>query len=97
MFVIDGVAYAGQPVQDISVIRVKPLSDLCMLVTFSTGETRLFDATTLLRGPAFDVLRDEAVFSNPVVVDGICTWADGDLDVAPEFMYENSYAYDMSA
>lgn len=97
MFVVDGVAYAGRPVQDLSVIQVKPLSDLCMLVTFSTGETRLFDATSLLRGPAFDTLRDEAVFSNPVVMDGICTWAGGDLDVAPEFMYENSYAYDMTA
>lgn len=97
MFVIDGVAYAGQPAQDLSVAQVKPLSDLCMLVTFSTGETRLFDATALLRGPAFDVLRDEAVFSSPVITDGVCTWADGDLDVAPEFMYEKSFAYEMSA
>lgn len=97
MFVVDGAAYAGQPAQDLSVARVKPLSDLCMLVTSSTGETRLFDATALPRGPAFDVLRDEAVFSNPVVVDGICTWVDGDLDVVLEFMYENSYAYDMNA
>lgn len=97
MFVVDGVAYAGQPVQDLSVAWVKPLSDLCMLVTFSTGETRLFDATALLGGSAFGALRDEAVFSSPVVVDGVCTWADGDLDVAPEFMYENSYAYERSA
>ena len=97
MYVVDGVAYAGQPVQDISVDRVKPLSDLCMLVTFSTGETRLFDATVLLRGPVFGLLRDEAVFSNPDVVDGVCTWVDGDLDVAPEFMYENSFAYELSA
>lgn len=97
MFVIDGVAYAGQPAQSLSVSQVKPLSDLCMLVTFSTGETRLFDATALLRGPAFGILRDEAVFSSPTVVDGACTWADGDLDVAPEFMYENSFAYEMSA
>lgn len=77
MYVIDGIAYAGLPTQDISVTRVKPLSDLCMLVTFSTGETRLFDATALLKGPAFGLLCDEAVFSNPIVADGVCTWADG--------------------
>lgn len=97
MFVIDGIAYAGKPVEDLSVVQVKPLSDLCMLVKFSSGETRLFDATTLLKGPVFDALLNEAVFSNPVVVDGVCTWADGDLDVAPEFMHENSFAYEMSA
>ena len=68
-----------------------------MLVTFSTGKTRLFDATALLKGPAFGILRDEAVFSEPSVVDEICRRADGDLDVSPEFMCENRFAYDMSA
>lgn len=97
MFIVDGIAYAGQPAQDLSVVQVKPLSDLCMLVTFSTGETRLFDATVLLKGSAFEPLRDEAVFLKPAIADGVCTWADGSLDVAPEFMYKNSFAYEMSA
>ncbi|MFR3946784.1 MAG: hypothetical protein ACLTZM_06560 [Ruminococcus sp.] len=27
------------------------------------------------------------------VVDGIVTWMDEDIDCAPEYMYEHSYAY----
>ena len=97
MFVIDGVAYAGQPARDMTVVEVKPLPDLCMLVTFSTGETRLFDATVLLKGPAFAPLLNEDVFFNPVVDGGVCTWNGGAIDVAPEFMYENSFAYEEAA
>ena len=61
------------------------------------GETRLFDATALLRGSAFEALRDETAFANPSIEKGVCTWSDGDLDVAPEFMYENSFPYEMIA
>ena len=96
MFVIDGIAYADQPAQDMTVTGVKPLSDLCMLVTFSTGEPRLFDAATLLKGPAFEPLRNEAVFSSPAIEDGVCTWSDGDIDVSPEFMYANSFRYEVA-
>lgn len=94
MFVIDGIAYSGQPRRDIQVEGVKPLEDRCMLVTFSTGEVRLFDATVLLAGPAFEPLRREDVFSRPAVEGGVCTWNGGSIDVAPEFMYEHSFAYE---
>ena len=70
MFVVDGVAYAGQPDRDMMVVEVKPIPDLCMLVTFSTGETRLFDATVLLKGPVFAPLLIEDIFSSPVVDGG---------------------------
>ena len=97
MFVVDGIAYAGQPAQDITVTHVKPLADFCMLVTFSTGETRLFDATVLMKSAAFAPLRSTAVFSSPSIDEGVCTWNDGGIDVAPEFMYEHSFAYEMTA
>ena len=97
MHIVDGIAYAGAPSQGVEVSAVRPLDDLCMLVTFSTGEVRLFDATVLLSGPAFEALRDERVFRNPVVEDGVCTWLDGAIDVAPEFMYERSFAYEVIA
>lgn len=97
MFIVDGIAYAGSPAQDLTVAHVRPLPDFCMLITFSTGETRLFDATVLLKGPAFARLCDEGIFFAPVIVDGVCTWDDGGLDVAPEYMYVNSFAYEMSA
>ena len=67
-----------------------------MLVTFSTGEKRLFDTTTL-DGPAFAPLADEAVFSHPVLFHDVITWNNGEIDVAPETVYRNSYAYESMA
>lgn len=53
MFVVDGVAYAGEPRESMGVASAWAVNDLPMLVTFSTGETRLFDATPLLEMPVF--------------------------------------------
>ena len=71
---------------------VKPLDDMMMLLTFSTGEQRLFDAS-VLNGPAFAPLTDEKIFKDCKIVDGVVTWMDEDIDCAPEYMYEHSYAY----
>lgn len=92
MFVLDGIVYASEKKENIQIISVKPLDDMMMLLTFSTGEQRLFDAT-ILKGPAFQPLSDRHIFMNCKVVDGVVTWMDEDIDCAPEYMYENSYAY----
>ncbi|MBR3107065.1 MAG: DUF2442 domain-containing protein [Clostridia bacterium] len=67
-----------------------------MLVTFSTGEKRLFDAT-LLKGSAFAPLQDEEIFIHPVLFHGVITWNNGEIDIAPETVYQESYAYDSIA
>ena len=67
-----------------------------LLVTFSTGERRLLD-TTLLKGSAFDALKDARVFNNPVLFHGVITWNNGEIDVAPETVYRQSYAYENEA
>ena len=97
MYEVDGIVYASAPSETIEVSEVTPLEDLMMLVTFTSVETRLFDATVLLDAPAFAALRDEQVFMHPAVVDGICTWDDEAVDVAPEFMYRHGYAYERIA
>lgn len=94
MYIINGICYAGEAGNDIEVKAVKPLEDMMMLITFKSGEVRLFDAT-ILKGPAFDELHDEMVFQNVTIEDGIVTWLNGEIDCAPEYMYENSYAYEM--
>lgn len=53
MFVVDGAACAGEPRESMGVASTWAVNDLSMLVTFSTGETRLFDATPLLEMPVF--------------------------------------------
>ena len=94
MYVINGIAYAGTSVQDMRVSAVKPLDDMMMLVTFVSGERRLYDATQLLEYPAFQPLKDESIFKAASVDHGAVTWMDGEIDIAPETMYATSLPYD---
>lgn len=94
MYIMNGIVYGGEPAESIEISSVKALDNMIMLVSFSTGETRLFDAT-ILQGEVFDPLKQEEVFKNPIVDHGVVTWNDGNIDCAPEFMYNNSYEYSM--
>ncbi len=96
MFVLNGIVYGGKPRERISVSDVRIMPDRIMLITFSNGETRLFDATDL-KGEVFEPLRDEYVFSHALVDHGVVTWNNGEIDCSPEFMYEHSYEYPMLA
>lgn len=96
MYIQNGICYAGEPQANIKVTAVKPLRGGMLLVTFSTGEQRLFD-TTKLTGSAFLPLRDEQVFSHPVLFHGVITWNNGEIDIAPETVYAESYAYESMA
>ncbi len=71
---------------------MKVLPDKMLLIRFNNGETRLFDAT-MLEGPAYEPLRDENVFSEPVIDHGVVNWLQGAIDCAPEYMYRHSYEY----
>lgn len=95
MYIMNGIVYGGEPVTSVEISSVKVLDDMIMLVSFSTGETRLFDAT-ILQGEVFEPLKREEIFKNPIVDHGVVTWNDGNIDCAPEFMYENSYEYSMA-
>lgn len=92
MFTLNGIVYASEKPENIQILSAKPLDDMMMLLTFSNGEQRLFDAT-ILKGPAFTPLSDEKVFKDCKIVDGVVTWKDEDIDCAPEYMYEHSYVY----
>ena len=96
MYIQNDICYAGEMKDGIKVTEVKPLRGGMMLVTFSTGEKRLFDTTTL-QGSAFAPLADEKIFSNPVLFHGVITWNNGEIDIAPETVYRDSYAYESMA
>lgn len=93
MYIVNDICYAGELQDDIKVVDAIPLRGGMMLITFSTGEKRLFDATKL-QGSAFAPLADESIFGSPVVFHGVVTWNNGEIDIAPETMYKESYAYD---
>lgn len=96
MYIIDDICYAGELTEGIQVTEAKPLRGGMMLVTFSTGEKRLFD-TTLLEGDAFKPLADEEIFRNPVIYDGVITWNNGEIDIVPETVYQDSDPYNCEA
>ncbi len=92
MYIIDDICCAGTPEAEVSIVEAQPLVGEMLLLQFSSGERRLFDCTTL-KGSAFEPLKDEAVFENLEVTHGFVSWANGTIDVAPEYMYENSAPY----
>lgn len=93
MYIFNGFVYGESPQDIIKVKSVKPLDDMIMLITFSNNETRLFDAT-ILNGTVFEPLRNEEVFQHPQIEYGVVTWDNGNIDCAPEYLYEHSYEYE---
>jgi len=93
MYILNGIAYAGEPANEIEVNEVTALDDMMLLLTFSTNEKRLYDATALLQYPAFKSLENEQAFKSAQARHGVVTWLDGKIDIAPETLYKNSYAY----
>lgn len=100
MYIKDGICYAGELTPEIEVTSIKLLEDGFMLIDFSTGETRLFDVTTLLdKGSSFLPLQEEANRQTAKVTHGFVSWMDGQIDIAPETLYRESFKYskDVSA
>ena len=92
MYYHNGLVCGGMPEKMIKVVAAKPLRDQMMLLTFNNGEERLFDAT-ILNGPVFEGLQEKDIFMSPVLDHGVVTWKDGEIDCAPEYMYDHSYEY----
>ncbi|MBQ0050894.1 MAG: DUF2442 domain-containing protein [Treponema sp.] len=94
MYIKDGICYAGELVPSIEVSSIKLLDSAMMLVTFSTGEVRLFDVLSLLnKGSAYVPLSEEKNRQTAKVTYGFVSWMDGEIDIAPETMYLESYKY----
>lgn len=93
MYIVDDICYAGEKPEEIKVKEAKALRGGMLLVTFTTGEKRLYD-TTLLKGTAFEALKDEKIFRNISIFHGVITWNNGEIDIAPETVYADSYPYE---
>ena len=93
MYIINGIAYAGEPVNGIEIAKVDALDDMILVLTFSTGEKRLYDASDLLEYPAFKPLENEEIFKSAKVEYGTVVWLDGNIDIAPETLYKTSFVY----
>ncbi len=89
MYIIDGIAYAGEKSPAIRVSGVRPLKDYKLWVRFNTGEAKIFDFKPLLGTHAFAPLKNVAVFNSVYIDYGVTVWNNGDIDIAPENLYND--------
>ena len=90
MYIKDGIAYAGEQSPAVKVSGVRPLDGHRLWLRFTTGEAKIFDFTPLLNQPAFASLADESVFRGVYIDYGVTVRNDGDVHIAPQFLYHNA-------
>ena len=73
----------------IEVNSVETVSDFGLILTFNNDEQRHFDMRPYLHYPVFRRLQNPGFFSLARVDYGTVTWP-GDIDIAPETLYEHS-------
>ena len=93
MYYSNGFACGGEPKESIKIENIKTLPDGILLVDFNNGERRVFDVSNL-KGEVYKPLRDKRVLENIHIDHGVPTWCDGNIDCAPEFIYQNSFEYE---
>ena len=94
MNITNGIAYANENSGRINICSIEIVDELKMIITFSTGERKIFDETCALEYPAFKMLKNKHIFRTAKVEYGVVTWDNGKIDLAPETMYEKSYVYE---
>lgn len=90
MYIKNGIAYAGNEPPMLKVNGVRPLDNYKLWLRFNTGEARVIDLTPFLSQPAFAPLADINVFKCVYIDYGVPVWNEGDIDIAPETLYEQS-------
>lgn len=83
----DFVYSAGVPKW--TVTAVQPQKDYTLLLTFTDGEKRLYNALPLLEKDIYSPLKNIAFFMNARVDGDTVVWND-EIDIAPEHLYESS-------
>ena len=73
----------------LDVVRVDAKPDYTLLLEFENGEKRVFDMTPLMDKKPFVQLKDSPLFTLASVDYGTVVWP-GDIDIAPETLYERS-------
>ncbi|MBQ9007075.1 MAG: DUF2442 domain-containing protein [Atopobiaceae bacterium] len=92
MYELDGICYAGVPSDEPRIVEATPLTGGMLLVSFASGEKRLFDVTDV-SGPASEPLQNKSVQMTVAVEHGFVSWLDGTIDLAPSYVYEHSVVY----
>ena len=90
MIVRNGKCVAENPVPIIKIVAVKSLGGYLLDVLFNDGNHRIFDGRILLDGEVFKPLCDLRVFADYKLDYETLTWNNGEIDIAPEYVYTHS-------
>jgi hypothetical protein len=73
----------------LDVVRVEAKPDYTLILEFENGETRVFDMTPYMDKKPFIQLKGSPLFGCAFVDYGTVVWP-GDIDIAPETLYDRS-------
>jgi hypothetical protein len=73
----------------LDVVAVKPLPDFQLDLTFTNGELRRFDMRPLLALKPWNRIASPNLFNRARVDYGTVVWP-GEIDIAPETLYDDS-------
>lgn len=76
----------------LDVIYVKLGSEYKLFLEFENKEKRVFDVTPYLNSGVFCQLKNIKIF-NSVFIDGGTVMWPGEIDIAPETLYDESVTY----
>lgn len=69
--------------------RVEPTDSFELILTFDTGEKKLFDAKALFQYPIYAPLKNIGFFKL-VKADGMCVYWNDEIDICPDALYTQS-------
>ena len=89
MIVKNGICYPDDMAPVLKVVSCRAVGDTRLRVGFNNGEVREVDLSPLFSVPALAPLGDPEVLRNYTIDHGILTWLDGELDIAPEWLFDH--------
>ena len=76
----------------ITPVAVKCLRDYQLLITFSNGEKKIYNAQNDIIEGVLTKLQNKSFFAQAKIARGSVVW-DDEIDIAPETLYAESIAY----
>lgn len=83
----DYICYGDNPICAVKTVKLN--KNYTMLLTFSNGENRIYNAAPLLEKGIFSMLKNLDFFLGAKVDGDTVVWSD-DVDIAPEHLYKHS-------
>jgi len=93
MYIADGIVYGNDRTPFKKVTDVRALEDYKLHLRFSTGEERIFDVKPQLKYQVYKPLADKTLFNSVYLCYGVPTWQNGEIDFAPDTLYEEGKPY----